>query len=78
MKTAALEAELRRALTNLAHEHMVELVGAGVPIYPIVVYQLIGAELISFTGDECYCPDRRQARVHYADSGAVSGDGADE
>jgi hypothetical protein len=57
MKTAALEAEMRRALANLAHEHIAELVGAGVPIYPIAIHQMIGAEVIRFTGDEYYCPD---------------------
>jgi hypothetical protein len=57
MKMAELEAEMRQALANLTTEHAEELVGAGVPIFPIVIYQMVGVGRVRATESGCYCPD---------------------
>lgn len=47
---------MRQALANLTTDHAEELVGAGVPLFPIVIYQMVGVGRISIT-DGSYCPD---------------------
>ena len=58
MKTAELETEMRQAVANLTTEHAEELVGAGMPIFLIVIHQMVGIERVRATAGGCDRPDR--------------------